>query len=146
MNLNFFFVLNIALWGFCSFYVCTAQQQFVVLNRDELPALAGPNFATTLSLNFSSQNIYYIDSLTFSGLTNLNDLFLSYNKISSIASRTFSDLVNLKRLDLGGNALTSIHAATFANLKMLQSLSIWGSQLVSLEAAMFASLVNLGFI
>jgi hypothetical protein len=74
----------------------------------------------TLQLDLEGNQISSIESDAFSGLTNLNRLFLGNNRLSSIDSGVFNGLTNLEYLWLAGpdNALTELNleAADFSSL------------------------------
>lgn len=65
-----------------------------------------------LSLN-SITNIQNIDEKC---LPILNELYLSYNKISLILTSTFSNLKFLTKLDLSNNEIVRIESGTFGDL------------------------------
>ena len=56
---------------------------------------------------------------TFNGLTNLQDLHLSRNKISTINEKAFNGLINLRWLDLHDNQINTLNKKlTGKKLKM----------------------------
>lgn len=82
--------------------------------------LFGQTTAVT-TLNLSFNNIYQLSNLTF---TNLSDLDLSWNNLTSLSADYFEHLENLTSLVLDGNPVTSISSAVFEKLKNLQVLSM----------------------
>lgn len=70
-------------------------------------------------LSLSNNQVEELPEDTFSQSYKLNYIDLSYNKLTKIAGSTFNKCTNVTNLGLAGNALTSI---TFAMLKGLQNL------------------------
>ena len=103
-----------------------------VLTQDLLSTLK-PYFDTDTSIDLSSKSFLSIDKFTFSGLSNLQSLILSFNKLASIDSYTFNDLVNLVHLNLNNNVLTFIDPLMFANLKSLRELHLSSNLLAVLS-------------
>ena len=98
-------------------FLVTCECQ-VILNKSLLATWI-PTYTTATFINLSHSNISLIESRTFSGLTQLQDLRLYNNKLTTIDSFTFNDLVNLRTLSLFANQLSYIDPYTFVNLKSL---------------------------
>ena len=84
-----------------------------------------------------------INSDSFSGLTNLVNLDLSWNRIAAINQRHFSALANLETLDLSKNRIICIEDNSFSNLKNLKKLELSSNNLPKLNPKLFANLENL---
>ena len=76
----------------------------VTLNRNQLATWL-PSYSNEITLSLESRNIFLIDINTFSGLSNLKNLYLFYNLLTNIDSATFSGLSNLQYLNLHYNLL-----------------------------------------
>ena len=79
----------------------------------------------------------------FDGMTNLERLYLSGNKLSSLPSRIFDKLTNLKTLDLSSNVLSSLPSGVFDKLTNLTGLSLFNNDFSSLSTGIFDKLTNL---
>ncbi|XP_039278478.1 insulin-like growth factor-binding protein complex acid labile subunit isoform X2 [Nilaparvata lugens] len=94
----------------------------LVLNHcsiEELPS----NLPHTLRLDVSSNPISILPDSLFS--FHIQELDLSYCRISSINESTFYGLLSLKKLDLRGNRLTMpFDMGVLASLKLLNALSV----------------------
>lgn len=79
----------------------------------------------------------------FSGLTGLDWLDLSYNRISEWPDSTFAELSALAVLSLEGNPLRELHPGDFAGLSRLWRLVLRNTLLTRLPAGVFSDLPNL---
>jgi Leucine-rich repeat (LRR) protein len=101
----------------------TAIECQVVLNRNQLATWI-PSYLTDTSMNLNSRSISLIDTATFSGLSNLKNLYLDRNKLTHLDPDTFSSLSNLQHLYLKFNSLTNIDSNTFSGLTNLNYLNL----------------------
>jgi Leucine-rich repeat (LRR) protein len=69
----------------------------VILNKNILATWI-PSYFTTVSFYLVSRDLSLIDSATFSGLSNLKNLYLDRNKLTHLDPATFSGLSNLQHL------------------------------------------------
>ena len=79
----------------------------------------------------------------FDNLTNLTALNLADNDLSSFPDNIFDNLTDLTTLSLGGNQLSSLPAGIFDQLTNLTTLTLYSNQLSSLPAGLFDNLTNL---
>ncbi len=79
----------------------------------------------------------------FAGLTDLQELRLDGNKLAIMPPDIFAGLTNLQILLLNSNQLVTLPAGIFAGLTNLQRLWLSGNQLAALPAGIFAGLINL---
>ena len=79
----------------------------------------------------------------FSGLSNLQELWLYSNALTGLPAGVFSGLSNLQTLDLSANDLTSLPAGVFSGLGSLQILDLDGNALRSLPSGVFGGLSSL---
>ena len=91
---------------------------------------------------------YYeeIDQLStndFNGLSNLRELWLQENGLTSLPADVFNGLSNLRLLTISENDLDSLPAGVFNGLSSLQFLTIAASDLTSLTPDVFNGLSNL---
>ncbi len=93
------------------------------LNKTNLASQCSCVPMQTTFISLSYKNIKTIHPATFTGLTSLQELYLSSNQISSIDPTTFTGLKSLTLLLLSINQISSIDPATFTGLTSLQFLS-----------------------
>ena len=110
--------------------------QAVVLNRNQLSTWC-PDYLTNTTFNLVSRQITTISTDTFTGLTQLQWLFLSDNELASLDASLFSGLSQLHRLFLENNQLTSLDASIFNGLSQVYMLSLKRNQLTYLDTSLF---------
>ncbi len=104
----------------------------------------GANSYTNLQeLRLDNNQISSLSANQFLGLTNLLELNLWGNQISSISADQFQGLSNLQHLQLGDNPIASLSANQFQGLAALDFLSVSNSQITSVDANAFLGLGNL---
>ena len=79
----------------------------------------------------------------FSGLDNLETLWLRSGESLVLQDDVFSDLVNLRRLDLHQSGLTALPAGVFSGLGSLEELWLSSNRLTVLPPDVFSGLANL---
>ncbi len=106
--------------------------------------LDGANLLTNLhELHLNVNQITSLESGDFGALNNLQSLWLWDNQITSLENGDFGGLSNLHALGLGSNRITSLESGDFDGLANLQSLYLPGNQITSLDRGDFDGLVNL---
>ncbi|XP_078656534.1 uncharacterized protein LOC144902787 [Branchiostoma floridae x Branchiostoma belcheri] len=100
-----------------------------------------PTDITELSLRYNA--ITTLNQSDFSGYRSLITLSLGYNQISMIHNKTFHNLTSLTNLFLSNNRLTTLPAGIFEGLGDLWSLTLHTNQLTSLPADIFVGLGSL---
>ena len=90
-----------------------------------------------------SKGITSLNSGDFDGLSNLKDLYLNRNDLSSLPEDIFDGLSNLEALYLTRNDLSSLPEDTFDGLSKLQNLYLNQNDLSSLPEDIFDGLSNL---
>ena len=95
------------------------------------------------TLDLSSQGLSRLQESDFSGLVNLESLFLNDNDLRSLPGEIFNDLASVGRLYLNGNDLHRLPGDIFADLPTLAQLFLSSNDLSSLPADIFADLPNL---
>jgi Leucine-rich repeat (LRR) protein len=96
---------------------------------------------TILYLNFNL--ITRIEDDSFPNTTDLNDLYLSGNRIKIIERSSFLKLAFLTRLDLSFNRLTILDYETFAGLNNLNVLNMSSNSIEFVQRRLFRDLFNL---
>nr|XP_058944624.1 uncharacterized protein LOC131772678 [Pocillopora verrucosa] len=92
---------------------------------EQLPAEVFQNVNVLYALDLSFNNkLSSIPDRAFSGLKQLEVLFLHFNNISKISSLTFAGLRNLKMLFLHGNRIKNIDANAFRGLTDLRLVAL----------------------
>lgn len=90
--------------------------------------------------------ILQIDDRAFRGLTNLVELDLSLNFLSSVPTETFVDYPSLMRLIVSGNPIRALQTASFRPLSFLTSLELSDCQIETIEDGTFVGLDNLEWL
>ena len=83
---------------------------------------------------------------TLKGLSRLEELDLSRNRLATLEAGAFDGLPSLTSLDLSDHRLPSLEAGTFQSLSSLTSLDLSINELTSLEAGMFGDLTRLDML
>ena len=87
-----------------------------------------------------------LDDLTFHGLTNLVELDLSENMLTSMPVAALAELPALMRLSLARNPLKRIPAASFRSMRYLTTLELSNCDLEAIEEGAFDGLKNLEWL
>lgn len=94
---------------------------------ERVPILASDSLRL---LNLMHNNISIVLTKNFVKISNLRELYLSWNSIQTIEQYAFSDLAHLQVLDLSHNNLHNLGFQIFAPLQVLESLYLsWNRQL-----------------
>ncbi|XP_039759367.1 chaoptin-like [Pararge aegeria] len=93
-------------------------------------------------LNLTSNKLFKFDILTFEGITKLETLQLSHNKISEIG-QNFARFMRLKDLTLDFNQLTTLTDFNFRTLVSLEKLNLSSNRIKHIENKTLATLINL---
>lgn len=119
------------------------------LSSNQLVALPPRFFQSVLGtleeLSLKNNSISVLPPGLFDGLSNLIELDLSHNSITShwVGSSTFSTLVKLKSLDLGHNRMSRVDSGTFKSLIDLNTLHLQYNEIESIAEDAFSQLHNL---
>lgn len=87
-----------------------------------------------------------IDDRAFKGLTNLVELDLSENLLTSVPTETFADYPSLMRLILNGNPISVLHRSSFKYLSYLTTLELSNCEIEMVNDEAFAGLDNLEWL
>ena len=132
--------------------ICSRTDKIEAAILAELPS--GTNCASVTSaqlagisvLDVGHESISSLSVGDFSGLTNLERLFLHYNSLTSLDEDLFDGLTGLELLDLDNNSLTSLDEDLFDGLDSLESLSLYNNSLTSLDEDLFNGLDSLKYL
>ncbi|XP_067620200.1 leucine-rich repeat-containing G-protein coupled receptor 5 isoform X2 [Eurosta solidaginis] len=105
-----------------------------------------PNLVNCRELRLLDLSNNYIESLhgrPFSGLKQLHDLVLSYNRIKLIPQDAFFGVPRLQLLDLEGNEITYIHKEAFMPFAKLEDLNLGNNIFPVLPSAGLSKLLHL---
>lgn len=124
------------------------------LSRNQLTAINSQWFRNLSGLNLLSLRSNMIASLpanaftttsdgrTYTGPTQLNQIILRDNAITTIHRDAFKGL-NLGQLSLNDNNIVAIQRGTFDSMTRLQTLQLYNNQIARLEAGTFDKQTNL---
>jgi len=87
------------------------------------------NFKKLERVNLEENLLTIIEPNTFSGLTNLKELYFSHNNIKYIDWTTFEGSSSLEVIDLSNNEITSIDENAFSELKNLIDINLFQNQI-----------------
>lgn len=142
----FLSVLAIGPVSACPAEVCTCKwkggKQTVECGEKFLTEFPDGMDAGTQVLNFSGNTMQYLMSERFlkMELINLQKIFLSRNQLMRIHDKAFRGLSNLVELDLSDNMLTSIPTETFQDYSSLMRLILSGNPIRELKSNAFRHL------
>ena len=111
-----------------------------------IATLRGGDFSGLVNveqLYLDSNPLSTLPATVFSGLGNLEELWLYNNQLSILPATVFSGLGNLRELNLRGNQLTTLPAGVFSDLGNLENLELSSNRLTTLPADVFSDLSNL---
>jgi hypothetical protein len=94
-------------------------------------------YSNATAVNIEKRGIIAIQDNTFNGFSNLKQLLMGNNKLSSIGVNTFSGLTNLETLDLVNNTVSSIGPNCFQNLGKLLVLDLTNNALMTVNSSIF---------
>jgi Leucine-rich repeat (LRR) protein len=107
-------------------------------------ANAFAHFEHLIELCLIKVDLFRIDSKSFSGLSKLERLELSGNKLSTVPDGTFDFLENLKELELNSNRIVRIQPNLFVKLNKLLELNLSYNPIVEVFCDLtFSGLNNL---
>ncbi|MGH0152374.1 UNVERIFIED_CONTAM: hypothetical protein FKN15_058290 [Acipenser sinensis] len=98
------------------------------------------------NLDISYNQLTSLGSEQFRGLRKLQSLHLRSNSLRNIPVRIFQDCRNLEFLDMGYNRIRSLARNVFAGLIRLKELHLEHNQFSKLNLALFPRLVSLQFL
>jgi len=92
-----------------------------------------------LSLDLQNNNISFLESRLFSNLNQLTTLFLQNNQLRNIELATFDGLASLSYVDLSSNRLRSERAPRLCRSANLRHIYLDDNQLDKIDSCMLAS-------
>ena len=92
----------------------------IILDRKQLAEWV-PDFNVTKSVQLMYADITSIETNTFDGLTNIQQIILYFNQIASLSPNTFCSLINLQVLWLHINILTNVDYAFKCKFRAIDS-------------------------
>lgn len=110
-----------------------------------IPELIDPE---TQVLNMSGNNLQILPRETFLrvNLLNLQKVYLKSCRIGQIDDHAFRGLTNLVELDLSHNLLTSVPSSTFQDVRFLRYISLANNPIQKVEANAFRTVPSMGKI
>lgn len=117
------------------------------LVRADITALQEHDFSGLVSLKSIVLNgnplLKTLPEGIFHGLSNLDDLFLSFNSLATLPEEVFQGLGKLRALNLEKNSLTALPEGIFRGLSNLERLDFSGNSLSALPEGIFHGLSRL---
>jgi kekkon-1 len=122
--------------------------QVLDMSGSNLQTLTGETFRRAELLNLQrlflrNCRLGQIDDKAFDGLTNLIELDLSHNLLTSVPAATFQFITSLRDLTLASNPIQKIENHAFSNILSLTKLDVSHCDLQSISASAFEGLVSL---
>ncbi len=111
-----------------------------------IPKIICDTFPNLLLFEFINTVASEIDDSSFEKCSQLTDLRLRWNRISSITSNAFSSLRDVINIDLSFNLLTTLPGDVFANQGNLVTLQLGSNVLQDIPVDLFRSLENLNLL
>ncbi len=103
-----------------------------------------PGLGASWMCDATNEGITSLDGIN--GYTNLIELWLGGNQISSLAANQFQGLSRLGHLELNNNQISSLAANQFQGLTNLSILHLFDNQISSLNTNPFQGLANLEYL
>ncbi|KAG9337950.1 hypothetical protein JZ751_027444, partial [Albula glossodonta] len=104
------------------------------------------NFSQLTELHLDNNMLTTLPGHMFDNLSHLKILNVSSNNISRVEPLAFAGLANLEELDLSHNSIPSLPPRVFANLSSMKSLYLKGNRLHLLENVTFLDLTHLNHL
>ena len=125
------------------FWYLADAQKVPVVTKEIMSKFNQPDMSNTISVSFDFKNVTSIAPDAFDGSSPLIVyLTMIENQLTSIGPRTFSKLTNLRNLYLTINFITSIDATAFEGLSGLKLLALQNNPL-DLPQTVFSGLYSL---
>ena len=128
----------------------TTCPQLTATKLRTAPAHVFCSLLSLTSLNLSNNHLQEVSDLGISAsshnthcLSTLENLDISYNKLTNLPAQAFGHLTRLTELSLEGNRLSSVDAASLSGLSSLSLLSLSHNQLSSIPQATLVSCAEL---
>lgn len=118
------------------------ETQLLDMSNNNLQTLPKETFVRAALLDL--QKVYLrncrigqIDNRALRGLSNVVDLDLSYNLLTSVPTLIFEDVPNLRNLSLAHNPIQKVDAAAFRYVKSLTKLDLSHCQITTIASTAF---------
>lgn len=90
-----------------------------------------------IAVDLIGLHIEYLDVSIFEDFSEIEKLYLAWNKIEEIPVGIFDPLANLLHLDLSGNLIKSLNSGVFSGLILLKNLQLNDNHLSFIEDELF---------
>jgi Leucine-rich repeat (LRR) protein len=123
--------------------------QILYLDKNEIESIEANSFLTEpfesniLELYLSENKLTTIKQRTFNGLFNLQILHLNKNEIAEIEKNSFANLNQLKELKIVSNKIKKIKNEIFFRIESLHCLYLYQNSIENMENIPFNTLFNL---
>ena len=134
------------LFAFLAFVLCSNA---IELNSTNLATLCRCNPKTTTNFFFDFQDITSLNTNTFENVTNVTRISLGMplnGGISFLLPFTFDGMTSLEYLDLSRNKISFIDLFTFRGLTSLKNLNLHGNKFSFLDPWAFRDLTALEYL
>ncbi|XP_078670206.1 uncharacterized protein LOC144910705 [Branchiostoma floridae x Branchiostoma belcheri] len=134
-------IISIEDWAFGDL----VKLQSLVLRNNFLQNMSAATFTSTelWELDVANNSLTTIRREDFARLTKLKHLRIHTNDITNLEDFSFENLANLKVLKIFGNRLTNVSAATFKGLVSVEYIGMGGQPIESFPDDTFLDLPNL---
>ncbi|XP_076016516.1 leucine-rich repeat, immunoglobulin-like domain and transmembrane domain-containing protein 1a [Genypterus blacodes] len=123
-----------------------SKARSVICDGPQISAVPAGLPADTSKLRIEKTNIQRVTSESFSCLSTLEFLWMSFNSLSALSPDSFRGLFNLEELRLDGNLLSAFPWESLADVPSLKLLDLHNNQLSSVPAEATAYTKNLTYL
>ncbi|KAK6168544.1 hypothetical protein SNE40_021056 [Patella caerulea] len=127
---------------------CLTKDNRVICDQDSMTEIPKGIPKTSKSLVIMGKpgaqfNIPRLRRSNFEGLSDLEEIFITFAQVTTVDADTFQGLKQLKRVDLSFNKITTIYQQLFSGLDDLEDINLSGNEYCELQPGAVAKLPSL---